>query len=42
MKLSLCCMFKLVPKLRKWAWAAGILMVLEGISAPTTGNSCAA
>lgn len=31
-------MFKLVPKLRKWAWAAGILMVLEGISAPATGE----
>lgn len=30
--------FNLAPKLKKWAWIAGFLMVLEGISAPVTGE----
>jgi ABC-type multidrug transport system fused ATPase/permease subunit len=31
-------LFQLVPKLRKWVFLAGILMVLEAISAPAMGE----
>lgn len=30
-------LFKLVPRLKKWAWLAGVLVLLEGISAPILG-----
>lgn len=31
-------LFRLAPSLKKWAWLAGILVLLEGISAPLLGN----
>lgn len=31
-------LFKLAPKLKKWAWMAGVLVVLEAVSAPAMGE----